>query len=76
MTSRYILLNEAFCTAHTGHTNASGMFNYGITLLGYYVAAEQTFIDFPELFQGELVIPGIVIIVLEVTDFPIFNLPI
>lgn len=70
---QYILLNQAFCTAHAGYMNEKGMFNFRTTLEGYYVAAEQTLIDFPELFEGELVIPSITIIVLEITDFPITN---
>ena len=66
----YILLNEQFCLAHAGYENAKGVFGYGITSDGDYVAAEQTIYDFPELFEGELVIPGIIIIELQISDFP------
>jgi len=68
--SNYLLLNEAFCIAHEGYQNDTGTFGFGITVLGYYVAAEQTLYDFPELFENDIYLSGIPIIELEITDFP------
>jgi hypothetical protein len=72
MFSNYILLNEAFCLAHTGHTSADGLlrFAYAVTLLGYYVAAENTLDEFPELFINDTYLSGIPIIELITSDFP------
>ena len=66
----YVLLNEQFCLANAGYETEKGIFGYGITTMGDYVASAQTVDDFPELFEGELVIPGIVIIELQISDFP------
>ena len=67
----YLLLNEAFCTLNTGYSTPSGMFNFAITIDGDYVCALQTLTDLPELFEGELLIPGITPIALDVSDFPL-----
>lgn len=68
--SKYLLLNQAFCEAHQGYTNSTGMFGYGITIQGWYVAAEQSLIDFRELFENSIYLTGIPIIELSVSDFP------
>ena len=67
---RYLLLNQAFCEAHTGYTNETGMFGFGITIRGDYVTAEQTLYDFPELFIADTYLFGLPIIELNITDFP------
>lgn len=68
--SNYLLLNQAFCQAHRGHSNDTGLFGFAVTLLGYYVAAEQTLYDFPELFENDTYLQGIIVIELATTDFP------
>ncbi len=65
----YLLLNQAFCEAHQGYQNATGIFGYAVTTLGYYVAAEQTLTDFPELFKNDTYLFGLPIIELETSDF-------
>ena len=73
MKEKYVLLNGAFCAANSGYSNDSGRCGFAVTITGEYVAAEQTIHDFPELFTGEILIPGINIIELAVTDFPQIN---
>lgn len=73
MSNRYLLLNQAFCQAHQGYTNSTGMFGYGITTGGDYVTAEQSLYDFPELFENDTYLFGLPIIELSTSDFPIQN---
>lgn len=68
--SSYVILNQQFCDTHAGYTNQTGIFGFRVTTSGQYVASAQTITDFPELFQGELPFAGIIIIELEVSDFP------
>lgn len=68
--SKYLLLNQAFCDAHQNYSNETGKFGYGITIQGDYVTAEQTLIDFPELFENDTYLFGLPIIELTTDDFP------
>lgn len=68
--SSYVILNQQFCEANQNHSNETGFFGFRVTNSGQYVASAQTITDFPELFQGELPFAGIIIIELEVSDFP------
>jgi len=70
MIDRYLLLNQAFCEAHQGYQNSTGVFGYAITTNGYYVAAEQTLYDFPELFENDTYLFGLPIVELQLSDFP------
>ena len=65
-------MNQAFCLAYPDHTSADGLlrFAYAVTLLGYYVAAENTLNEFPELFENDIYLSGIPIIELSTSDFP------
>ncbi len=69
--NNYILLNQAFCTLNNGHRTDKGQFFFRQTISGDWVCAEQSLYDFPELFQGEILIPGITIIQLSIIDFPV-----
>lgn len=71
--SRYVLLNQQFCEANQNAENETGKFGFAITLANEYVCAEQTLIDFPELFTGEILLPGIIIIERSITEFPSTN---
>lgn len=70
MNNKYVLLNKEFCEANQNAENSTGKFGFAVTTDGRYVASSQTISDFPELFQGELPFPGLIIIELDVTDFP------
>lgn len=69
-TSNYLLINQAFAEAHAGYNRDGLYFNYGITLLGYYVCAENTLTEFPELFENDSYLTGLPIIELDTADFP------
>ena len=73
--SNYLLLNEAFCLANNGYQNGTGAFGWRQTISGYYVAAQLTLYDMPELFENDIYLQGIIIIELEVSAFPVPTLP-
>lgn len=68
--STYILINAEFALANKSYCNSKGCFGFGITTDNRYVCAANTVTDFPELFQGFLPFPGILIVELDINDFP------
>jgi len=72
--SDYLLLTKAFCQTNQNYSNSIGSLGYGITISGDYVASRKTYDDFPELFTGEIELPGISIVQLSPSDFPQINM--
>jgi hypothetical protein len=69
--SNYILINQQFAQQHNGYQKGAAVFGYAVTLAGQYVVSSGTFDDFPELFEGQLSLPGIIVIELDSpSDFP------
>ena len=68
--SNYLLVNQTFCNAHQGYKNLLNAFNFAVTTSGYYVVAERTINEFPELFENDTYLEGINIIALSREDFP------
>jgi len=76
MADLYVLLNQSFCTANHGYRNENGIFNYRQDNDGYYLAAEQSIRDFPELFDNSPYLTlGMPIVDRTVNDFPQDNNP-
>ena len=68
--TRYLVINQQFAQANENYTRDGMTFNYAITLQGDYVCAENSIVEFPELFENSPYLFGLPVVELTVDDFP------
>ena len=71
MSHTYIVVNQAFCQAHEGYTDAKGnKFGYAVTSDGLYVTSVNSLTEFPELFINSQYLYSMPYVELTPEDFP------